>query len=53
MLAAWIVSRALDLAGSSPSRHAPPVNCVNRPRTVVKTAWRTAKPTRVAAGSTR
>ena len=51
MLAAWIVSRALDLDGSSPSRCALPANSVNCPRTVVKIAWRAAKPIRVPAGS--
>ena len=51
MLAAWMVSWALDLAKSPASTTALPSNSLNAPRTLVTIAWRATKPMRVWAAS--
>ena len=51
MLAAWMVSSAVDLARSSASTTALPSNSLNAPRTLVTIACRATKPMRVWAAS--
>ncbi len=51
MLAALIVTTAVELAGLLPSSTRFPVNSLNAPRTLVTMACRATKPMRLWAGS--